>query len=212
MADLAGLAAYPRGFPAALVLPIEPGHVAARCFFCFGSLHRRNFSPPSELSCLTNPSREDAPMTKQPKTLDDLFHDTLKDIYFAEKKIVATLPKMAKAAQHPQLESRLREASEGDRGPRAAPRARLRHHRQEAGGQDLRRHPRHHRGRRRRSSKSTRAPPRSMPACSRPRKPSSITRSRATARCAPGPKSLASATPPRCCKRRSTKRRPPTRR
>jgi len=42
-------------------------------------------------------------MAKQPKTLDDLFHDTLKDIYFAEKKIVATLPKMAKAAQHPQL-------------------------------------------------------------------------------------------------------------
>ena len=42
-------------------------------------------------------------MTKQSKTLDDLFHDTLKDIYFAEKKIVATLPKMAKAAQHPQL-------------------------------------------------------------------------------------------------------------
>ena len=42
-------------------------------------------------------------MTKQPKTLDDLFHDTLKDIYFAEKKLVATLPKLAKAAQHPQL-------------------------------------------------------------------------------------------------------------
>ena len=42
-------------------------------------------------------------MPKQPKTLDDLFHDTLKDIYFAEKKIVTTLPKMAKAARHPQL-------------------------------------------------------------------------------------------------------------
>lgn len=37
-------------------------------------------------------------MAKAPKQLDDLFHDTLKDIYFAEKKIVATLPKMAKAA------------------------------------------------------------------------------------------------------------------
>ena len=32
------------------------------------------------------------------KTLTDLFHDTLKDVYFAEKKILATLPKMAKAA------------------------------------------------------------------------------------------------------------------
>jgi ferritin-like metal-binding protein YciE len=33
------------------------------------------------------------------KTLSDLFHDTLKDIYFAEKKILSALPKMAKAAQ-----------------------------------------------------------------------------------------------------------------
>jgi ferritin-like metal-binding protein YciE len=33
------------------------------------------------------------------KTLDDLFLDTLKDIYYAEKQIVKTLPKMAKAAQ-----------------------------------------------------------------------------------------------------------------
>jgi ferritin-like metal-binding protein YciE len=37
-------------------------------------------------------------MAKAPKTLDVLFHDTLKDIYFAEKKILKTLPKMAKAA------------------------------------------------------------------------------------------------------------------
>ena len=36
-------------------------------------------------------------MAKEPKNLDDLFHDTLKDIYFAEKKILSTLPKMAKA-------------------------------------------------------------------------------------------------------------------
>ena len=36
---------------------------------------------------------------KEPKTLDELFHDTLKDMYFAEKKILATLPKMEKAAQ-----------------------------------------------------------------------------------------------------------------
>ena len=37
------------------------------------------------------------------KTLDDLFLDTLKDIYFAEKQIVKALPKMARAAQSPQL-------------------------------------------------------------------------------------------------------------
>jgi ferritin-like metal-binding protein YciE len=32
------------------------------------------------------------------KTLDDLFLDTLKDIYFAEKQILRALPKMARAA------------------------------------------------------------------------------------------------------------------
>jgi ferritin-like metal-binding protein YciE len=37
------------------------------------------------------------------KTLRDLFHDTLKDIYFAEKKILSALPKMAKAAQSEEL-------------------------------------------------------------------------------------------------------------
>ena len=44
-------------------------------------------------------------MAKAPKQLDDLFHDTLKDIYFAEKKILSTLPKMAKAAQNPDLKA-----------------------------------------------------------------------------------------------------------
>jgi len=38
-----------------------------------------------------------------PKGLSELFYDTLKDIYFAEKKILSTLPKMAKAAQSPDL-------------------------------------------------------------------------------------------------------------
>jgi len=37
------------------------------------------------------------------KELKDLFLDTLKDIYFAEKKILSALPKMAKAAQSPKL-------------------------------------------------------------------------------------------------------------
>ena len=37
------------------------------------------------------------------KTLQDLFHDTLKDIYFAEKKILSALPKMAKAANSDEL-------------------------------------------------------------------------------------------------------------
>jgi ferritin-like metal-binding protein YciE len=42
-------------------------------------------------------------MAKEPKKLDELFHDTLKDVYFAEKKIFAALPKMAKAAQSEDL-------------------------------------------------------------------------------------------------------------
>ena len=37
------------------------------------------------------------------KTLQDLFHDTLKNIYFAEKKILTALPKMAKAANSEKL-------------------------------------------------------------------------------------------------------------
>lgn len=36
-------------------------------------------------------------------TLDDLFLDTLKDIYYAEKKILKALPKMARAAQSDKL-------------------------------------------------------------------------------------------------------------
>ena len=42
-------------------------------------------------------------MAKQPKKLEDLFHETLKDIYYAENKILKTLPKMAKAAQSQEL-------------------------------------------------------------------------------------------------------------
>jgi ferritin-like metal-binding protein YciE len=42
-------------------------------------------------------------MAKTPKKQDDLFRNTLKDIYFAEKKILSTLPKMAKAAHSKEL-------------------------------------------------------------------------------------------------------------
>ena len=42
-------------------------------------------------------------MAKEPKKLDELFHDTLKDIYYAEKKILAALPKMAKASNSDEL-------------------------------------------------------------------------------------------------------------
>lgn len=42
-------------------------------------------------------------MTKESKQIDDLFHEALKDIYFAEKKILSALPKMAKAAESEEL-------------------------------------------------------------------------------------------------------------
>jgi ferritin-like metal-binding protein YciE len=46
-------------------------------------------------------------MAKAPKTLEDLFEDSLKDVYFAEKKILAALPKMARAAQSAELKDAL---------------------------------------------------------------------------------------------------------
>ncbi|SCW38637.1 Ferritin-like metal-binding protein YciE [Rhizobium mongolense subsp. loessense] len=39
------------------------------------------------------------------KTLEDLYYDTLKDIYFAERQILRALPKMARAAQSAELKA-----------------------------------------------------------------------------------------------------------
>ena len=39
------------------------------------------------------------------KKLEDLFHDTLKDIYYAERKILKALPKMARAASSSDLKA-----------------------------------------------------------------------------------------------------------
>jgi ferritin-like metal-binding protein YciE len=39
------------------------------------------------------------------KNLEDLFHDTLKDIYYAERQILKALPKMARAAASPELKA-----------------------------------------------------------------------------------------------------------
>lgn len=38
-----------------------------------------------------------------PKTLNDLFYETLRDMYYAEKKIVRTLPKLARAVNSKDL-------------------------------------------------------------------------------------------------------------
>ena len=42
-------------------------------------------------------------MAAAPNALDDLFHDMLKDVYYAEKQVLKALPKMAKAAKSPEL-------------------------------------------------------------------------------------------------------------
>jgi ferritin-like metal-binding protein YciE len=43
-------------------------------------------------------------MASKIKTLEDLYTDMLKDLYSAEKQLVNALPKMAKAAQSPDLQ------------------------------------------------------------------------------------------------------------
>lgn len=50
------------------------------------------------------------------KTLDDLFLDTLKDIYYAEKQIVKTLPKMARAAQSSELKAGFEQHADESQG------------------------------------------------------------------------------------------------
>jgi ferritin-like metal-binding protein YciE len=58
------------------------------------ALRRGNVSPMPQMECA---------MTAKDKDLNDLFLDTLKDIYFAEKQILKALPKMAKAASSDKL-------------------------------------------------------------------------------------------------------------
>jgi ferritin-like metal-binding protein YciE len=61
----------------------------------------------------TQPAPEDSMLEKK---LDDLFYDLLKDIYFAERQILKSLPKMAKAAHSEELKNAFlkhREETEG---------------------------------------------------------------------------------------------------
>lgn len=50
------------------------------------------------------------------KTLETLFHDTLKDIYYAERNILKALPKMARGAQTPELKAAFEEHKEQTQG------------------------------------------------------------------------------------------------
>jgi ferritin-like metal-binding protein YciE len=47
--------------------------------------------------------------TATPSRLEDLFHDTLRDVYYAEKKLVKTLPKLAKKASSEELSAAITE-------------------------------------------------------------------------------------------------------
>jgi ferritin-like metal-binding protein YciE len=40
---------------------------------------------------------------KAEKKLEDLFHETLRDIYYAERKLLKALPKMARGAESPDV-------------------------------------------------------------------------------------------------------------
>ncbi len=50
------------------------------------------------------------------KTLDDLFYETLKDIYYAERQILKALPKMARAAQDEKLKAAFTEHKDETEG------------------------------------------------------------------------------------------------
>ena len=116
------------------------------------------------------------------KELKDLFLDTLKDIYFAEKKILSSLPKMAKAAQSAKLKAAFEKHQAETEGQVDRLEQVFALDRRDAEGQDLRRHHRHPRRGQGNHVGVQGHRPRSMPACSRRHRRSSTTKSPATAR------------------------------
>ena len=50
------------------------------------------------------------------QTFEDLFHDMIQDIYYVEKKLVKTLPGMAKKASTPELRSAIEDHLEETKG------------------------------------------------------------------------------------------------
>ncbi|TJZ79816.1 ferritin-like domain-containing protein [Paracoccus hibiscisoli] len=50
------------------------------------------------------------------KTLETLFHETLKDVYYAEKKLTTNLRKMARAAQNSELKAAFEQHEEETQG------------------------------------------------------------------------------------------------
>ena len=85
-------------------------------------------------------------VAKKPKLLSDLFHDTLKDVYFAEHKILKTLPKMAKATQSKDLKAAFVKHEKETRGQVKRLEQGLQDYRQTGPRQNLRCHHGHHQG------------------------------------------------------------------
>jgi ferritin-like metal-binding protein YciE len=69
----------------------------------YGTFHHVIEFAQRRLIPLSEPTAIRRCLMARQKTLEDLFHETLKDIYFAEKKILVALPKMAKAANSEEL-------------------------------------------------------------------------------------------------------------
>jgi hypothetical protein len=148
-------------------------------------------------------------MPAQEKTLDDLFLHTLKDIYYAEKKILKSIPKMAKAADNEEL----KQAFEKHRGETQGQIERLEQVFELLGkraqGATCEAINGILEGAKGSWTISARAK-RSMPVFSRRPRRSSITRSYATAPSSPGRRSSERMTPPSFSARTCRKRRRPT--
>jgi ferritin-like metal-binding protein YciE len=61
-------------------------------------------------------ARKAKPRKGEEKQLDELFHETLKDIYYADKKILTSLPKMTKAAHSEELQAASEKHAEETKG------------------------------------------------------------------------------------------------
>src|SRR6201990_2552614 len=69
------------------------------------SSSKSHSAPASKSNTATGRSKTPAGSRAGDSKLEEFFHDEIKDIYWAEKKLVQTLPKMAKAATSDELKS-----------------------------------------------------------------------------------------------------------
>jgi ferritin-like metal-binding protein YciE len=65
--------------------------------------HKKPAASHAKAAPSTKSKRKTTPSKEEEGKLKEFFHDEIKDIYWAEKKLVQTLPKLAKAATSPEL-------------------------------------------------------------------------------------------------------------